>query len=234
MWKRGVGFRVGVSGVYTRSAVKSAVGHSASDACTSTRMPSGSFPRMRPMHEARVAEVDRSPSSTACRCCRSSSERRRPGGALIGNQDLIDGVFTSLDTEVRWASPAGGRRPEPPAPPPSGGDLRWAPPRAQGDPLRRADAEPRPCIASPLRAGTGRAAGPRTRSASASATPSPDRIWRFETALKDFGEAVRIAGDISSVLDVDVSLQGRFGQDAERPNQRQLTAVIPAGSSGRA
>ena len=35
------------------------------------------------------------------------------------------------------------------------------------------------------------------------AKPGSDS-WRFETVLKDFGEVVRLAGDISAALDVDV------------------------------
>ncbi len=48
--------------------------------------------------------------------------------------------------------------------------------------------------------------------------------WRFETVLKDFGEAVRVAGAISSVLDVDVRFLGRFG---ERQSGRMVGNSLP-------
>jgi len=45
------------------------------------------------------------------------------------------------------------------------------------------------------------------------AKPGSDS-WRFETLLEDYAVAVRLAGDISLVLDIDVSFAGRLG-----PNQ---------------
>jgi DNA helicase II / ATP-dependent DNA helicase PcrA len=54
--------------------------------------------------------------------------------------------------------------------------------------------------------------------------------WRFETVLKDFGEAIRMAGDISSVLDVDVSFYGRFGQKQSGRIVGNSLPTIPAAS----
>jgi superfamily I DNA/RNA helicase len=54
--------------------------------------------------------------------------------------------------------------------------------------------------------------------------------WRFETALKDYGEAVRVAGDISNVLDVDVSFQGRFGLKQSGRISGSSLSFLPAAS----
>jgi DNA helicase-2/ATP-dependent DNA helicase PcrA len=54
--------------------------------------------------------------------------------------------------------------------------------------------------------------------------------WRFETVLKDLGEAVRLAGEVSSVLDVDVSFFGRFGEMQSGRIVGNSLPSIPAGS----
>ena len=54
--------------------------------------------------------------------------------------------------------------------------------------------------------------------------------WRFETVLQDFGEAVRIAGDISRVLDVDVGFFGRFGETQSGRISGSSLPCLPAAS----
>ena len=65
MWKRGVGFRVGVTGRLHRREAEPRSGF-VSDASTSTPMPSGSSRRMRPMRR-RGPPRSRFPFATACR-----------------------------------------------------------------------------------------------------------------------------------------------------------------------
>jgi len=54
--------------------------------------------------------------------------------------------------------------------------------------------------------------------------------WRFETALKDFDEAIHLAGDISAVLDVDVSFYGRFGRMQSGRIVGNSLPTVPAAS----
>jgi ATP-dependent DNA helicase UvrD/PcrA len=208
MWKRGVGFRVSVSGVYTQRG-KEAVGirqrclHEHADAVwvISTHETDA---------EARAAEIQLSlryglPMLPFYR------RKSASGKSLIGNQRLIDEVFSSLDTEAggfrlldeeglslqhphHLAATSEGRRRV----------LRvtlCAEKRGRTPMHRLALAGRDPSDRQVLET-----AGFKTREAKADSDS-----WRFETVLKDFGEAVRMAGDISSVLNVDVSFYGRFG-----------------------
>ena len=61
------------------------------------------------------------------------------------------------------------------------------------------------------------------------AKPGSDS-WRFETVLKDFGEIVRTAGEISRVLDVDVAFAGRFGAKQLGKISGNALPFLPAGS----
>ncbi len=61
------------------------------------------------------------------------------------------------------------------------------------------------------------------------AKPGSDS-WRFETVLKDFGETVRTAGEISRVLDVDVAFAGRFGAKQLGRISGNALPFLPAGS----
>ncbi len=54
--------------------------------------------------------------------------------------------------------------------------------------------------------------------------------WRFETVVKDFGEAVRMAGDIKSALDVDVQFLGRMGEKQSGRIIGNSLPCIPAAS----
>src|SRR5262249_10731544 len=61
------------------------------------------------------------------------------------------------------------------------------------------------------------------------AKPGSDS-WRYETVLKDFDEAIRLAGKITASLDVDVSFFGRFGKKQSGRIVGNSLPTIPAGS----
>jgi DNA helicase II / ATP-dependent DNA helicase PcrA len=226
MWKRGVGFRVGVTGVYSTRG--SAVGI-----------------RQRCLHEhadavwvisahdsdagARAAEISLSlryglPTIPFVR------RKSASGKSLIGNQVLIDEVFSTVDSERgglclledeglstqhphHLAATSDGRR--------RVLRITLCGDKRGNTPMHRValagrDLEGRHAL---------EAIGLKTREA----RPGSES-WRFETALKDFGEAMRMAGDISSVLDVDVSFYGRFGEKQSGRIIGNSLPTIPAAS----
>ncbi|HSS34554.1 MAG TPA: UvrD-helicase domain-containing protein [Solirubrobacterales bacterium] len=208
MWKRGLGFRVGVSGVYTQRG-KSVVGikqrclHEHADAVWVISAHETDA-------EARAAEVVLA-LKYGLPMLPFYRRKSATGNSLIGNQVLIDQVFSSIDSEAgamrllgdeglsiqhphHLAATSDGRR-------------RVLRITLCGE---RRGARPMHRIALAGRDANGRRAMESIGLSVREAKPGSDS-WRFETALKDFGEAVRIAGEISSALDVDVSLQGRLG-----------------------
>jgi DNA helicase II / ATP-dependent DNA helicase PcrA len=222
MWKRGVGFRVGVSGVYTQRG-KGEVGirqrclHEHADAVWV-------ISAHKTDAEARAAEVTLSlryglPMLPFYR------RKSASGKSLIGNQELIDRVLSTLDTED------GGRR----LIEDEGLSLQHPHHLAATSEGRRRVLRVTLCaerrgstsmhrIALAGRDPEGRNAletiGLKVREAKAGSDS-----WRFETVLKDFGAAVRLAGDISSALDVDVCFFGRFG---EKQSGRMIGNSLPS------
>src|ERR1044072_9286613 len=227
MWKRGVGFRVGVSGVYTQRG-KGAVGirqrclHEHADAVWVISAHGTDA-------EARAAEVT---LALGYGFAMLPFYRRKSasGKSLIGNQSLIDKVFSTLDTEH------GGRRLI------EDDGLSLHPPHhiaATSDGRRRVlrvtlCAERRGETAMHRIALAGR--DPEGRKAleaigvKVGEAKSKSSSWRFETVLKDLGSAVRLAGDISSVLDVDVCFFGRFGEKQSGRMIGNSLPSVPAGS----
>jgi DNA helicase-2/ATP-dependent DNA helicase PcrA len=227
MWKRGTGFRVGVSGVYTQRG-RGAVGirqrclHEHADAVwvISTHETDA---------EARAAEVTLSlryglPMLPFLR------RKTASGKSLVGNQGLIDEVFSTVDSK------AGGHRLL------EDEGLSIQHPHhlaATSDGRRRVlrvtlCAERRGSIPMHRIALAGR--DPKGREAlegiglSVREAKAGSDSWRFETVLKDFGEAVRLAGEVSSVLDVDVSFFGRFGEKQSGRIIGNSLPSIPAAS----
>ncbi|HEY5707820.1 MAG TPA: UvrD-helicase domain-containing protein [Solirubrobacterales bacterium] len=227
MWKRGVGFRVGVSGVYTQRG-KGAVGirqrclHEHADAVWVVSAHDTDA-------EARAAEVSLSlryglPMLPFYR------RKSASGRSLIGNQALIDQVFSTIDTEAggfrlledeglsiqhphHLAATSDGRR--------RVVRVTLCAERRGDTPMHRValagrDVEGREALES---------AGLKVRDAKAKSGS-----WRCETALKDLGEAVRLAGEISSVLNVDVCFSGRFGEVQSGRISGNSLPSIPAGS----
>jgi DNA helicase-2/ATP-dependent DNA helicase PcrA len=227
MWKRGVGFRVGVSGVYTQRG-RGAVGisqrclHEHADAVWVISVHETDA-------EARAAEIALSlryglPMLPFYR------RKSRSGNSLIGNQKLIDRVFSTIDTE------AGGRRllddeglsiqhPHHLAATADGRrrvlTITLCAERRGDTPMHRItlagrDPEGRRALES---------VGLKPREAKAGSDS-----WRFETVFKDLGQAIRIAGDVSLVLNVDVRFMGRFGEKQSGRIVGNSLPSIPAGS----
>ena len=227
MWKRGVGFRVGVSGVYSQRG-QAAVGirqrclqeHADAVWAISTHDSDA---------EARAAEIKLSlryglPMLPFYR------RKSASGASLIGNQDLIDDVFSTVDSEAggfrlleeeglsiqhphHLAATSDGRR-------------RVLRITLCGE-RRGKTAMHRVALAG--RDAEGRCAleaiGLSTREAKAGS-----KSWRFETVLKDLGEAVRLAGDIDAALGVDVCFLGRFGEKQSGRMVGNSLPSVPAGS----
>ncbi len=227
MWRRGIGFRVGVTGVYSTRG-RSAVGirqrclHEHADAVWVISAHETDA-------EARAAEISLSlryglPMLPFVR------RKSASGKSLIGNQNLIDQVFSTVDSERgglrlledeglslqhphHLAATSDGRR--------RVLRITLCGEKRGGTPMHRValagrDSEGRDAL---------EAIGIKTREAK-----SNSDSWRFETVLKDFGEAIRLAGEISSVLDVDVSFYGRFGEKQSGRIVGNSLPCIPAGS----
>jgi DNA helicase II / ATP-dependent DNA helicase PcrA len=227
MWKRDVGFRVGVTGVYSTRG-RAAVGirqrclHEHADAVWVISAHETDA-------EARAAEISLS-LRYGLPMLPFIQRKSASGNSLIGNQALIDQVFSTVDSKS-----AGLRLLEDEG-------LSLQHPHhlaATSDGRRRVlritlcgekrGKTPMHRVALAGRDPEGRSAleaiGLKTREAKAGSGS-----WRFETALKDFGEAIRLAGDISSALDVDVSFYGRFGEKQSGRIVGNSLPTIPAGS----
>jgi DNA helicase II / ATP-dependent DNA helicase PcrA len=227
MWKRGVGFRVGMSGVYSQRG-QSAVGiklrclQEHADAVWVISAHDSDA-------EARTAEITLSlryglPMIPFYR------RKSASGKSMIGNQALIDRVFSTIDTES-----AGRRLLE------DEGLSLWHPHHlaATSDGRRRVlrvtlcaesrGATPMHRVAIAGEDAGGRRAlekiGLKVREAKAGSDS-----WRFETVVKDYGKAVRTAGDISAALDVDVRFLGRFGEVQSGRIVGNSLPFIPAAS----
>jgi DNA helicase-2/ATP-dependent DNA helicase PcrA len=227
MWKRGVGFRVGVSGVYSQRG-RSAVG--IRQRCLQEHADAVWVIAAHATDaEARAAEISLSlryglPMIPFVR------RKSASGKNFIGNQALIDQVFSTIDTEA-----AGFRLLEDEG-------LSIQHPHhlaATSDGRRRVlrvtlCAEKRGQTAMHRVALAGRdARGRRTLEAAGlkvREAKSGSDSWRFETVRKDLGDAVRLADEVSAVLDVDVSFYGRFGETQSGRMLGNSLPSIPAAS----
>ncbi|HEX8689160.1 MAG TPA: UvrD-helicase domain-containing protein, partial [Solirubrobacterales bacterium] len=227
MWKRGVGFRVGTSGVYSQRG-RSAVGirrrclHEHADAVWVISAHETDA-------EARAAEISLS-LRYSLPMLPFVQRKSASGKSLIGNQRLIDEVFSTIDTEAggfrlledeglsiqhphHLAATSDGRR--------RVLRITLCAEKRGNTPMHR--------IALAGRDPEGRRAleaiGLKARPAKAAS-----ESWRFETVMKDFGATIRLAGEISSALDVDVSFYGRFGQTQSGRMIGNSLPTIPASS----
>jgi DNA helicase-2/ATP-dependent DNA helicase PcrA len=227
MWKRDVGFRVGVSGVYTQRS-QAEIGirlrclqeHADAVWVISTHATDA---------EARAAEISLS-LRYALPMLPFYRRKSASGRSLIGNQNLIDQVFSTVDSKAgglrlledeglsiqhphHLAATAEGRRRV----------LRvtLCAERRGETPMHRIalaghDSEGRKAL---------EAVGLKVREAKAGS-----KSWRFETVLKDLGQTVRLAGEVSSALEVDVVFSGRFGKTQSGRISGNSLPSIPAAS----
>jgi DNA helicase II / ATP-dependent DNA helicase PcrA len=227
MWKRGVGFRVGVTGVYTQRG-RSVVGirqrclHEHADAVWVISTHDSDA-------EARAAEIS---LSLRYRLPMLPFYRRKSasGKTSIGNQELIDQVFSTVDSE------SGGFR----LLEDEGLSLQHPHHIAATSEGRRQVLRVTLCGEKRGKTAMHRVAlagrDPRDRQAlegiglKTREAKNGSASWRYETVFKDLGEAVRIAGDISRVLDVDVCFLGRFGETQSGRIVGNSLPSIPASS----
>ncbi len=227
MWKRDVGFRVGVSRVYTEGQKKPTIG--IRQRCFSERADAvwvisshGSDA------EARVAEAQLSlqyglPTLPFYR------RKSGSGNSLVGNQELIDEVFASVDSE------AGGLQ----LLEDEGLSFNHPHHRASSSYRRRnltltlcaerRNARPRHRIAVHGQDPAGRTA---LEEIGLSVRPAGNgrNSWRFETVLKDFGDAADLAQKIQAALEVETLIQGRFGPPQPGRVVGNSLPCIPASS----
>jgi DNA helicase-2/ATP-dependent DNA helicase PcrA len=227
MWKKGVGFRVGVTGIQ------------------STRSGEAVGIRQRCLHEHAdavwvISAHDTDAEARAAEAALSLRyslpmlpfvrRKSASGKSLVGNQALIDQVFSAVDSERggldllrdeglsvqhphHLAATSDGRR--------RVLRITLCAEKRGKTPMHRValagcDAEGRATL---------EAIGLKTREAK-----SGSDSWRYETVLKDFDEAIRIAGRITTSLDVDVSFYGRFGAKQSGRIVGNSLPTIPASS----
>jgi DNA helicase II / ATP-dependent DNA helicase PcrA len=221
MWKRGIGFRVGTSGVYAQRG-KRVVGirqrclQEHADAVWVISAHDSDA-------EARAAEIALS-LRYGLPMLPFVQRKTASGTSLIGNQELIDRVFSTLDTE------SGGER----LLEDEGLSLQHPHHVPQTSDGRRRVLSLTLCAERRGRRAMHRIAlsgrDPEGRRALESIGLSvreakPGSLsWRYVSVLKDFGEAVRLADDIGSVLDVEVRCLGRFG---EKRSGRMIGSSLP-------
>ncbi len=227
MWKKGIGFRVGVTGIQ------------------STRGGGAVGIRQRCLHEHAdavwvISTHDTDAEARAAEAALSLryglpmlpfvKRKSASGKSLVGNQVSIDQVFSTVDSERggiellrdeglsvqhphHLAATSDGRR--------RVLRITLCAEKRGKTPMHR--------VALAGRDAEGRAAleaiGLKTREAKPGSNS-----WRYETVLKDFDEAIRLAGDISASLDVDVSFFGRFGERQSGRIVGNSLPTIPAGS----
>jgi DNA helicase-2/ATP-dependent DNA helicase PcrA len=224
MWKRGVGFRVGVSAQRGQATVgiRQRCLHEHADAVWVISTHDSDA-------EARAAEIKLS-LRYGLPILPFYRRKSASGRSLIGNQELINDVFSTIDSE------AGGRRLI------EDEGLSLQHPHhiaATSDGKRRVlritmCAEHRGAIPVHRVALAGRDPEGRSALEGIGLKPRPAKAgsdsWRIDTVVEDLGNAVRLAGEISGVLDVDVCFFGRFGEKQSGRTVGNSLPSIPAGS----
>jgi ATP-dependent DNA helicase UvrD/PcrA len=227
MWKRGVGFRVGVTRVYTDQKRRPMIG--IRTRCFQERADAVWVISSSETDAAARVEETRLSLEYGLPMLPFYRRKSRSGQSLVGDQDLIDEIYSSIDTE------SGGLqllRDE-------GLSFEHPHHRANGSDRRRnltltlcaehRRATPMHRITVHGQDAAGRRAlekiGLRVRPAK-----KDSDTWRFETVFKDFGEAAETADRVRSVLGVNTRIQGRFGPPQPGRVVGNSLPAIPAGS----
>src|SRR5215218_5791819 len=211
MWKRGIGFRVGTSRVYTDGQVKPAVGfrqrclheHAEAVWVISTHGTEA---------EARAAETLLSLKYRLPTIPFVARRNSPPDRGVVGSQALIDEVFSTIDTE-----PGGFRLLED-----EGLSVQHPHHQPQGSIGRRRVLNLTLCaekrgetpmhrIAIAGENGDQAREGIEELGLKVRRAKVQSEAWRYESVFKDFGEVVRVASDITQAVDAVVRIQGRFG-----------------------
>ncbi len=227
MWKRGVGFRVGVSRVYTDRKKRPVIGIRAR--CFQEQADAVWVISSHATDaEARIAEA-RASLEYGLPTLPFYRRRSATGNALVGNQELLDEVFSSIDTETGGLQLLEDE------------GLSFSHPhhRANGS-HRRQNLTLTLCAEhrrkTPMHRisvhGESQAGRTALERIGLSVRPAKEgsESWRFETVFKDFGKAATVADRVRSVLDVDTRVQARFGPSQPGRIAGNSLPAIPASS----
>jgi DNA helicase-2/ATP-dependent DNA helicase PcrA len=229
MWKRGVGFRVGTTRAYTDNNTKPTFGlrqRSFSEYADAAWVISTHPDEI----DARMAETLLSLRYGLPTLPFMARVGRRVRQSVVADQERIDQVFAAIDTDAaghRLLADQGLSFQHPHHVPGTFlGRRRTVTLTMCGDRRRQT---PVHRISMVGRDDEGRAA---LESLDLSVRPAKagSDSWRYETCLKDFGEAVRTVGRVSTALDVTVRIMGRFGADKQGQVATNSLPCIPAAS----
>jgi DNA helicase II / ATP-dependent DNA helicase PcrA len=209
MWKRGVGFRIGTSRVYTEGQRKPIAGfrqrcfQEGADAVWVLSTHATEV-------DARAEEVVLS-LRYGLPTVPFVARTRKLQTSLVGNQDKLDEIFSVMETETK------GRRLL------EDEGLSFDHPHHQSSTYlgrRRVltltvcgERRGRTPMHRLAMGGNDEEGAAALQSIGLSVRPAKARstAWRYETCFKDFPTAVRTLGEITDVLDVTVRIKGRFG-----------------------
>jgi DNA helicase II / ATP-dependent DNA helicase PcrA len=229
MWKRGVGFRLGTTRAYTDNNTKPAFGlrqRSFSEYADAAWVISTHPEEI----DARMDETLLSLRYGLPTLPFVARVGRNARQSVVADQGRIDQVFAAVDTEAAGhrllADQCLSFQHPHHAPGTFLGRRRTMTLTMCGD---RRGQRPMHRIAMVGRDDEGRAA---LESLNLSVRPAKagSESWRYETCLKDFGEAVRTVGRVSMALDVTVRVMGRFGADKQGQVATNSLPCIPAAS----
>jgi DNA helicase-2/ATP-dependent DNA helicase PcrA len=229
MWKRGSGFRVGTTRVYTAGQRKPVIGirlRCFTEAADAVWVLSNHENEV----EARLAEAVTAAKyglPTLPFVARKGSNATH---SMVASQSHLDQLFSSVDTETaghrliedeglsfqhphHQAGAFTGRR--------RVVTLTMCAERRNRMPMHRLSM----AISEPADKEALERIGLSVRPAKQQA-----ESWKYETCVRDFTEAVRVVGRISSELDIAVRCVGRFGDNAQGQYGTNSLPCIPAAS----
>jgi DNA helicase II / ATP-dependent DNA helicase PcrA len=230
MWKRGVGFRVGTSRVYSKSQLKPTLGLRAR--CFSEYADAAWVISAHEREvDARFAEALLSLKYRLPTQPFIARKGRTVAQSVVAEQAYLDRLFETIDTEAsgrRLLADEGLSIDHPHHQPGTFlGRRRVLTITMCGE--RRGET-PMHRISLGGSDGEGRTALEQTGlSVRPSGRRNPDS-WKYETCVKDFHAALRAAGQVSSAVDVAVRVTGRFGADRRGPSSTSSLPGIPAAS----
>jgi DNA helicase II / ATP-dependent DNA helicase PcrA len=229
MWKRGVGFRLGTTRAYSDNKTEPTFGfrqRSFSEHADAAWVISTHSEEI----DARMDETLLSLRYGLPTLPFMARVRKQAGQSVVADQGHLDRVLEAIDTESaghRLLADQGLSFQHPHHVPGTfPGRRRTVTLTMCGD---RRGRTPMHRVAMVGRDDAGRAA---LESLDLSVRPAKagSESWRYETRLKDFGEAVRTVGRVSTALDVTVRIMGRFGADNQGQVATNSLPCIPAAS----
>jgi DNA helicase-2/ATP-dependent DNA helicase PcrA len=229
MWKRGVGFRVGTTQVYNANKGKPNLGFRSrafSEYADAVWVVSTHESEV----DARLAETLLSLRYSLPTIPFVARVGRKVGQSLVADQDRIDTVFETIDTEAagrRLLEDEGLSFQHPHHQPGSFlGRRRTVTLTICGERRREV---PMHRISMVGRDEEGKRAL-EAMDLSIRPAKSTSQSWRYETCLSDFSEAVQRVGKISDAVPIAVRIMGRFGADKQGQVGTNSLPCVPASS----